>query len=103
MIRGQYVGEPSFKWLYAAPWASLPAALLGLLYAFVHRHMQLAGYKPQENRVILSLRRDTNEGAIAGNTQQYLSTKIATGGYYCYATIYSRQNILYNVIKHIRR
>ncbi|XP_026313459.1 O-acyltransferase like protein-like isoform X2 [Hyposmocoma kahamanoa] len=57
VMRGQYVGEPSFKWLYAAPWASLPASLLGLLCAFLHRHIQLAGYKPQENRVVMFLYR----------------------------------------------
>ncbi|XP_050353206.1 O-acyltransferase like protein-like [Nymphalis io] len=49
-IRAQYIGVPSFNWQYAAAWGSLPASLLGLLLAFVHRSLAATGYQLQQNK-----------------------------------------------------
>ncbi|XP_045490648.1 O-acyltransferase like protein-like [Pieris rapae] len=35
-----HYGMPSFKWLYAAPWASLPASLLGVATAYLYYEMR---------------------------------------------------------------
>ncbi|KAJ2937916.1 hypothetical protein O0L34_g14189 [Tuta absoluta] len=50
-IRSQYVGEPSFNWLYSAPWGSLPASLLGVLLAFLQRDLLASGYKPESSLI----------------------------------------------------
>ncbi|XP_046963658.1 O-acyltransferase like protein-like [Vanessa cardui] len=50
LIRAQYTGVPSFNWQYAAAWGSLPAALLGLLLAFVHRVVTTSSYQLQQNK-----------------------------------------------------
>ncbi|XP_072934084.1 O-acyltransferase like protein-like [Epargyreus clarus] len=48
LMRHQYTGEPSFNWLYTAPWGSLPASLLGLYAAFVYYRLQKDGVKLDE-------------------------------------------------------
>ncbi|XP_045771028.1 nose resistant to fluoxetine protein 6-like isoform X2 [Maniola jurtina] len=49
LIRWQYKGVPSFKWQYAAPWSSAPAAILGLLLAFVYHLMRKSEYDLHKN------------------------------------------------------
>lgn len=58
-MRLQFEGEPSFKWLYSAPWDSLPAALIGLFVAFLHFTLQKSGCKPDQYLVIRILYRVT--------------------------------------------
>ncbi|XP_045490649.1 O-acyltransferase like protein-like [Pieris rapae] len=39
-VRKLYHGEPSFNWLYAAPWGSLPASLLGVMLGFLYYNLR---------------------------------------------------------------
>ncbi|CAH0713388.1 unnamed protein product, partial [Brenthis ino] len=50
-IRQQFFGEPSFQWLYASPWFSLPASILGLFLAFAYHLMKTNCYNLHENKV----------------------------------------------------
>lgn len=50
-MRTQFEGEASFTWLYQAPWDSLPAALVGLIVAFLHHQLQADGYVPADSLV----------------------------------------------------
>ncbi|CAH2052527.1 unnamed protein product, partial [Iphiclides podalirius] len=49
LLRHQYTAEPSFNWMYMAPWGSLPSSLLGLLAAFLLYHWQKNNFKPEES------------------------------------------------------
>ncbi|KPJ13420.1 Nose resistant to fluoxetine protein 6 [Papilio machaon] len=50
-IRSLYYGVPSFKWIYMAPWTSLPSSLLGLIAAFLLYHWQKNNYDPKESLI----------------------------------------------------
>ncbi|CAH4030679.1 unnamed protein product [Pieris brassicae] len=39
-LKKLHYGMPSFKWMYAAPWASLPASLLGIATAYLYYEMR---------------------------------------------------------------
>ncbi|CAH2093334.1 unnamed protein product [Euphydryas editha] len=56
-IREQYFGVPSFKWQYAAAWGSAPAAVLGLLLAFLHRSVPTTTDRLQQSTVFRVLYR----------------------------------------------
>ncbi|XP_049879298.1 O-acyltransferase like protein-like [Pectinophora gossypiella] len=51
VIREQYVGSASFKWMYAAPWGSLPAGLLGVWLAFLHHRLQRLRIRPERSKI----------------------------------------------------
>ncbi|KAJ0173379.1 hypothetical protein K1T71_011555 [Dendrolimus kikuchii] len=53
----QFLGEKSFKWLYAAPWDSLPSALVGVFVAFRHYTLQQDEYKPDQSKLLRILYR----------------------------------------------
>ncbi|VVC88284.1 unnamed protein product [Leptidea sinapis] len=44
-LRIEHTGVPSYMWLYSAPWASLPASLLGLLLAFTYHDLLQKGVR----------------------------------------------------------
>ncbi|XP_013147279.1 PREDICTED: nose resistant to fluoxetine protein 6-like [Papilio polytes] len=58
-IRSLYYGVPSFKWIYMAPWTSLPSSLLGLIAAFLLYHWQQNNYDPKESLICRILYRSS--------------------------------------------
>ncbi|CAG4931435.1 unnamed protein product [Colias eurytheme] len=48
LLRNLYEGERSFKWLYAAPWGSLPCSLLGVFLGFLYYHLKADDVKVSE-------------------------------------------------------
>ncbi|CAK1590077.1 unnamed protein product [Parnassius mnemosyne] len=57
LIRNQFAGEPSFNFMYTAPWGSLPSSLIGLIAAILLYYRQQVNFKPEESLIFRILYR----------------------------------------------
>ncbi|CAG5047435.1 unnamed protein product [Parnassius apollo] len=56
-IRNQFAGEPSFNFLYTAPWSNLPTSLIGVFAAILLYYWQQVNFKPGESLIFRILYR----------------------------------------------
>ncbi|XP_047525119.1 O-acyltransferase like protein-like [Pieris napi] len=71
-VRKLYHGEPSFNWLYAAPWGSLPASLLGVMLGFLYYNLREDKINLQNYRWFRVLYRISIVGIFAWMLSAYL-------------------------------
>uniref|UniRef100_A0A2A4K7P3 Acyltransferase 3 domain-containing protein n=1 Tax=Heliothis virescens TaxID=7102 RepID=A0A2A4K7P3_HELVI len=85
IMKNQFIGERSFKWLYVAPWDSAPAALLGLALAFLLRNQHSDGYVAQDKLWIRVLYRVSVPAMFAwvqaGQGMKWVSHPLAVSAY----------------------
>ncbi|KAM3957893.1 nose resistant to fluoxetine protein 6-like [Aphomia sociella] len=71
-VRIFYAGSDSFNWMYMAPWTSLPAAIAGVISAFLHYSLQQTGVKPADYKWVRLMYRATLPACLLWIATGYL-------------------------------